>query len=237
MPDAPVPDLMASVARRAINVFQTILVGLTDEAGVPWTFVGPTDAVTNPPGVSMRYRYSDEDKRYPEIVVSVALGPSDAGMALGRIDTDDIPWNGSTPTGAPVYGAYRRNSSIILTVRALSDAERTYLYDALDSALDFGFWTNPATGRVVDQVMRRWLAEVGIDYIGTDKPDFPPARMDESRPEGQVYEAALVVRCNVWTVTLGGQQPTIALPTVQVYSTTSDGVTLPSNPTTITVAP
>jgi hypothetical protein len=216
------------VTERAVGVLSTILVGLQTEAGKPWT-----DLKGNPYTVPMTGAYPDQIDQWPIIVVTTELGDMSAGMALGRIDTDDgLGYSTGLPaTQAPIYGTCAVDSTITLAIQALSEAQRTYLVDVLQAGILWGFWTNPATGQKVDQVVRRWLSEAGILLKTLKKPRYPDPQATDPRPEGQRFNAELALLCDVWITDLGSALPVGAI-TVQESATDSVGVSL-GHPATV----
>jgi len=174
------------VTERAVGILSTILVGLQTEAGAAWM-----DIQGHPYTVPMTGVYPDQLDQWPIVVVTTELGDMSAGFALGRLDTDDGTGytTGLTPTYAPIYGWRATDSTITLAIQALSEAQRTYLVDVLTAGILWGFWTNPATSAPVDQVVRRWLAEAGIDLKVVKRPRYPDPKADDPRPEGQRFNA------------------------------------------------
>lgn len=224
--DDPVQGLKASVAQSAVDVFGTILVGLTDEIDQP---LGVYDPVANLTGVLIRHVYGDEDVHYPSILVSVQWGAMTAGMGYDVVDEDP-------DTYIPTYGRWARRSTITLTVRDVSDAGRTYLADVLAGAILDGYWVNPATGLPVDEVVRIWLAERGIQFTGLGAIGYPPPELDAARPDGQIYTATIPVQCDIWVTSTGSVGPTIGGATLDLYVTDDTQTDLPSNPTSIPAA-
>jgi hypothetical protein len=222
MPLTPVNALRQVVTERAVGVLSTILVGLQTEAGKPWT-----DIKGQPYTVPMTGAYPDQIDQWPIIVVTTELGDLSAGYALGRLDTDD-------DTGDPIYGTRAENSTITLQIQALSEAQRTYLTDVMTAGILWGFWTNPATGKPVDQVVRRWLGEAGIILRSVRKPRFPDPRSDDPRPEGQRFNAEISLLTDVWVTDLGSALPVGTISVAQ--SATTDAGAATGNPA-ITLSP
>jgi hypothetical protein len=228
MPLTPVNWLRQVVTERAVSILSTILVGLKTEAGQAWT-----DIQGNPYTVPMTGAYPDQIDQWPIVVVTTELGDMPAGFALGRLDTDDgLGTAESSPTYAPIYGFRSNDSTITLAIQALSEAQRTYLVDVLTGGILWGYWTNPATSAPVDQVVRRWLAEAGIDLKSVKRPRYPDPRADDPRPEGQRFNAELALLCDIWVTDLGSAL-TPGTITVTQTATDNSGVALPNAPTVL----
>ena len=205
MPIATVPSHQAAIAIRAVNVLSTLLVNLTDEGGLA------TEAHGQPYHVTMTSLYTTERTVFPTVQVDVQLGKRVNGIGMQRLDTDS--------NGQPIYGYVAADSTILLHIHALSDAERHYLLDVLASGIEAGVYIDPVTNAVWDGAIKTWLAETGIVVKGLGPPTNPSVVSTDPQPEGQRFDAMLPILCDIFVSWTGGTQPLAPGITSTIYNT------------------
>lgn len=183
-------------AEQNLCAYMGLFMPTVDEYGKPLTvpFRAAYGALTT--GSPDTYQTPTPGQEGPEITAELQeTGQEDFGVGMGAL-------NQSSDGTQVIYNLKSRDCSFLITVNALSAAQRKYLVDATKWGLETGALPDPY-GNMIQNAVVHGMAARGVFLKGWRSIRFLKPNFRGTRPFGQYYVAEMRLRADidmVWSV-------------------------------------